>query len=443
MADLVFAVGVWALLATAAVLLAWATLWDRPRGRRRCPKCWYELVGITASEGGTACPECGRVTRRDRALRKTRRHWWSAALACVLLVGSYASWAYPIVRDHGWWRIAPDLVLVAMLPWMDEFTEGYSTSDVVGNDMWHEVLERRYGRWDDDRGGHWPDGLWLHERLLLRVTSRSLLERTDEWQFRKQAAYLLAGSGATFPNDIDRGLMPWVITEYARHAYVASDAWIVYGAEYVPHDAEYHNQPTFDVALFFAAFEDGTCVRSEQDAYGARIVWMPGRAGGGRQWTIPVKPTTNGAPVGIHGAPWWRYAIDPHPGTLIPDEDGLSSFGPIGEWRMDFATYVGFEQVNGRPCHVVRSGDFGDFELWIDAETYRIRKYCRGDAIYLYEGSDDSVIDPAWSRFDPSDPTPTPLEERLDEVNALKPEVDLLEYFEPRPTVFDDPGKGG
>ncbi len=92
-------------IATAMVLAwigitIWALLWDRARGRRRCPRCFYEID--TAS--GRKCTECGRVARSERALGKTRRRWRTAIVATVLLLGpalTAATWAW-LTHNNGW-----------------------------------------------------------------------------------------------------------------------------------------------------------------------------------------------------------------------------------------------------------------------------------------------------------------------------------------------------
>src|SRR5688572_28644873 len=52
-------------------LSLWALLWDRARGRRRCPSCWHDLAGVP----GLRCPECGKEARSERRLFRTRRRW--------------------------------------------------------------------------------------------------------------------------------------------------------------------------------------------------------------------------------------------------------------------------------------------------------------------------------------------------------------------------------
>ena len=89
------------------VLLAWALLWDRARGRRRCPRCWYDMAGVP----GLLCPECGREARAEKRLKRTRRRWrWAvgAVLAVALGLGT-AAW--PQYNSAMWVRGVPSIVL--------------------------------------------------------------------------------------------------------------------------------------------------------------------------------------------------------------------------------------------------------------------------------------------------------------------------------------------
>jgi hypothetical protein len=100
------------LAALAGVLLAWSLFWDRSRGRRRCPKCWYDMAGVP----GLVCPECGRPARRERALRKTRRHPWWAGLAMVLLLLGVGAANTPRVARSGWVGLVPSTALAWFAP---------------------------------------------------------------------------------------------------------------------------------------------------------------------------------------------------------------------------------------------------------------------------------------------------------------------------------------
>jgi hypothetical protein len=100
------------LLIISLTLLFWALLWDRARGRKRCPRCWYDMSAATT----LTCSECGKTVKRPRKLLKTRRHkrWALVALLGVVASGYLAM--QPRVRDRGWWSLVPSNVLIAGLP---------------------------------------------------------------------------------------------------------------------------------------------------------------------------------------------------------------------------------------------------------------------------------------------------------------------------------------
>ena len=104
-----------ALSVAGVALLAWAMLADRARGRQRCPKCWYNLAGVSgeATSGGLTCPECGHAARTVRALSRTRRKWRWGAVALVLLTLATASGLTPKVRRDGWLTVVPIDALMA------------------------------------------------------------------------------------------------------------------------------------------------------------------------------------------------------------------------------------------------------------------------------------------------------------------------------------------
>src|SRR5690606_13065681 len=57
------------MVAFGAGLVAWGLRGDRPRGRRRCPRCWYDMTGAR----GLTCPECGREAADADELLLPRR----------------------------------------------------------------------------------------------------------------------------------------------------------------------------------------------------------------------------------------------------------------------------------------------------------------------------------------------------------------------------------
>lgn len=134
----------WTMAATLALLgaatLALGVFWDRPRGRRRCPKCWYDMSGVP----GLTCPECGKVARSERRLRRTRRHRPIIALGVLLLLASCAPTRCRDVRHRGWPAALPDPALFALMPlgarestWQKSYS-GYG----LGYDIHHEIRAR-------------------------------------------------------------------------------------------------------------------------------------------------------------------------------------------------------------------------------------------------------------------------------------------------------------
>lgn len=110
--DWVYAVGGWVLVGFAAVFGAWCLGWDRARGRKRCPKCWYDMGGTP----GLRCPECGRECRDERRLGRTRRRWRLSLLALVGLLAGYGVRSVPHYRDDGWVGVIPSSALIFLAP---------------------------------------------------------------------------------------------------------------------------------------------------------------------------------------------------------------------------------------------------------------------------------------------------------------------------------------
>lgn len=113
--DWIYEVGGWTLAGVGGVLLLWALFWDCSRGRRRCPKCWYDMAGLP----GLTCPECGRDARREKRLLKTRRRWQWIPAAFTLAASGYIASLTPTIRDHGWRRAIPSGILVWIAPMGD------------------------------------------------------------------------------------------------------------------------------------------------------------------------------------------------------------------------------------------------------------------------------------------------------------------------------------
>ncbi len=113
MPDLAYqTLGVLIVLGGAA-LLYWSLFHDRARGRRRCPKCWYDLRAAMT----LTCPECGRTARREGQLFKTRRRWRWAMVGVVLAAAGLVVPVVPKARRGGWPSVLPNTALIIAVPW--------------------------------------------------------------------------------------------------------------------------------------------------------------------------------------------------------------------------------------------------------------------------------------------------------------------------------------
>lgn len=70
--EIWLAAAIWTGLFALFFLVA-GLLLDTPRGRRRCPRCWYDLAKLPQTMPIT-CPECGSVAKAPRQLERTRPH---------------------------------------------------------------------------------------------------------------------------------------------------------------------------------------------------------------------------------------------------------------------------------------------------------------------------------------------------------------------------------
>src|SRR5262245_63945885 len=68
--------------AIALAVIALALFRDRSRGRRRCPKCWYDMAGAS----GVTCPEGGETQKKERRVFRTRRRGRGGAGGVVMTV---------------------------------------------------------------------------------------------------------------------------------------------------------------------------------------------------------------------------------------------------------------------------------------------------------------------------------------------------------------------
>ena len=96
-----------AMGAAALVVISLALFRDRPRGRRRCPKCWYDM----SQTSGMRCPECGRTQRKEKRFSRPRRRWRMAGIGAVVLLGGVGTMLMPSFRSEAWLAYTPTPVL--------------------------------------------------------------------------------------------------------------------------------------------------------------------------------------------------------------------------------------------------------------------------------------------------------------------------------------------
>jgi hypothetical protein len=167
------------LIAAGVAVTWWGLFGDRARGRRRCPRCWYDL----SHSPGRTCPECGYQADKERRLYRSRRRLLPALVA-ALVTSLVATWAIERVQQRGWLSLLPTRVILVGLP-------------VVGGahgDLTTE-LSTRIGR------GLLEDG---HYRALVNRClrgDRSARPVTAPWE-RKYGNLLDQCRGAV-PEDID------------------------------------------------------------------------------------------------------------------------------------------------------------------------------------------------------------------------------------------------
>ncbi len=152
-------VGVIAFYCAMIYLAWWALFSDRHKGRRRCPKCWYDMCGTP----GMTCNECGFTVHFEKQLSKRRRRPLLAVLAFVSCV-AVAGFINERRTDQGWLSLAPTKALILSLPF---------TMDLNG-DTYEELVRRM--RADELSQREW--------RMLMKRCAKGDWERkplSDEW----------------------------------------------------------------------------------------------------------------------------------------------------------------------------------------------------------------------------------------------------------------------
>lgn len=109
------------------VTFLWAMFADRAGGRRRCPKCWYDMSGAVPSSQTPvfACPECGTAVTSAKGLGRTRRHWRLAAIGALVVLMALGVGVERTVRLRNPWKHVPTAVLIYIMPWVGDQSNSY------------------------------------------------------------------------------------------------------------------------------------------------------------------------------------------------------------------------------------------------------------------------------------------------------------------------------
>jgi hypothetical protein len=407
--DWIFTVLAWLLLALGVLGLAWALLWDRSRGRKRCPKCWYVVDGVPEREGATTCPECGKVVRKARKLRKTRRRWRFAFLAVLVLVGSLASSMYPSVRDHGWHPIfarSPDLVLIALVPWTKHFNYTDRSFSGEGNYLEPHVWGRLEGTQENaPELASWRTGrLNDLEAWLLRRTAPMFLENPGYERHPLLAVNLMVAAHRGHLPELPVGREIEAVACMAGYAYVSAERFQGGGVVSFRDGAS--------MTRFTVVRERGRAMRHDEAVVrDGRTSVVPNAV---YLWLDPnaIDPTSD--LIEDESLSW---IISPHDNYL-----GFLLQGVWGELHPEeFNRYAGIERYCDRPCHVlVAIGEDGTLHqcVWVDVRTnFVVRDHSfdiQRDARYLLPDT-GPLPDTNWA----TDPAASPLPAKLDAIDAI------------------------
>jgi hypothetical protein len=213
--EWVWTIGGWTLITVAAVTVAWALFADRARGRRRCPKCWYDMAGIP----GLQCPECGRTARREQALSRCRRRWrWALAPLPVLAVGM-AMRVWPAYSQQGWAAFVPSTILVLVAPADfdppgQRFMPGNSAIGAPPTTISEDLSNALMQRMRDGKTWRWQSAIfikrWMSEHQIALEESVVAPER---WIEDKPVVFMLNPSWSWEPSawalDSERPARNW------------------------------------------------------------------------------------------------------------------------------------------------------------------------------------------------------------------------------------------
>ncbi len=169
------------LAGLGAILLFWSIWSGRARGRKRCPKCRYDMSH--PSDEPLRCPECGHVAKHERRLLGIHPNWRQFSTAVVLLLAAMVWIGYPRFERNGWLAFVPDTVLLlSMTRDIDSWAAGRLTNRLGGTG----------DKFDPDQMWNWQ---W---RFMAWQAGNSIQDGDINWYSSPQFQLLL---GAPSPRD--------------------------------------------------------------------------------------------------------------------------------------------------------------------------------------------------------------------------------------------------
>ncbi|MEM9372742.1 MAG: hypothetical protein AAGA55_03785 [Planctomycetota bacterium] len=129
----------WSLLLVGGLVVVCSLYADRSRGRRRCPRCHYDMSQLP----GLRCQECGRRQPHEGRFYRTRRHWRWCVAGVGLMLLAWAAAQVPRVRSEGWVAVTPAWWMIWQFERLDDL-----------GPAWPSALSQRIGRertWDATR----------------------------------------------------------------------------------------------------------------------------------------------------------------------------------------------------------------------------------------------------------------------------------------------------
>lgn len=190
---------------------------DPALGRRRCPKCWYDLSGTK----GLLCPECGHEAGSERRLYRTRRSRITIAIAVLPLLVVPVVMRVMYAWKVGWVGLVPTTVMVVAWDVLPESVVGspmvwWGGPQRERGTLFERIEDRHVAGWQRWIAG-WKSASVIESSTDSRIVLRGLMLRDDGdgptgaellW---KRSAFLVAELGSS---DYTRSQAAVAIVQY-------------------------------------------------------------------------------------------------------------------------------------------------------------------------------------------------------------------------------------